>query len=422
MKNIFNIIDKNIYRFLLVNPPSKNIKKILVFFKKFFPFFSTEINEYMKLVSNRGRGYYLRAHKQHELKIFKPQNFSLQWHLTERCNWRCKHCYQGEVLPPELSLDNLFAIHNNFLFLIKKWNLSPGRVHINITGGEPFMRKDLFVFLEKIADGAKKFGYTWMLMSNGSMLNMGNLKRLKNLGIESIQVSLEGMQENNDKIRGLGAFCKTVRGIKNARKMGIPIRVNFTFNKENIVDTLPLIDLCCNLGVRSLGIKRLLPMGNGKAMERLMLQPKELKNYYLEIKKYKQNLLDNPGSLKNIDTSCESGVFSKELFSAGLGHNNCGLLFGRGLTIMANGDVLPCRRLPIVINSALKESLYNIYYSKQVRDLMDVDSLHPFCRRCSNFYYCLGGAKCVNYAYNSNYNIPDIQCWNAYKEINKPLF
>ena len=74
---------------------------------------------------------------------YKPQSFHLQWHITERCNLSCKHCYfDKKFLKNELSLNKLFAVFNDYIRLLDKWKLSPEASRISITGGEPMMKRD----------------------------------------------------------------------------------------------------------------------------------------------------------------------------------------------------------------------------------------------------------------------------------------
>ena len=71
--------------------------------------------------------------------MFQPKSFHFQWHITERCNLHCKHCYiNPKFLKEELSLKILIGILDQYLELIKKWKLSKRDTRISFTGGEPF--------------------------------------------------------------------------------------------------------------------------------------------------------------------------------------------------------------------------------------------------------------------------------------------
>jgi len=92
--------------------------------------------------------------------FFKPKSFHFQWHITERCNLKCKHCYfEPEFLKNELSTDQLFGVFEQYLKLIKQWGLSRKNNRISITGGEPLKRKDFFELLQKFHEHKDKTRY-----------------------------------------------------------------------------------------------------------------------------------------------------------------------------------------------------------------------------------------------------------------------
>ena len=65
--------------------------------------------------------------------------FYFQWHITDLCNLRCKHCYHEHYSQKGLDTDNLIKIGAHLCDASKKW----GKIgSFSITGGEPFMRKD----------------------------------------------------------------------------------------------------------------------------------------------------------------------------------------------------------------------------------------------------------------------------------------
>ncbi len=75
----------------------------------------------------------------------KPNSFHLQWHITNKCNFRCKHCYIEKDVK-ELSTRQLFLILDQYIDLIKIWELDKkNKVRkLSITGGEPLLEKGFF--------------------------------------------------------------------------------------------------------------------------------------------------------------------------------------------------------------------------------------------------------------------------------------
>lgn len=79
--------------------------------------------------------------------------FSLQWHITNSCDQRCKHCYifnsgTEKLCPNESSIDRLLSILDDFLLSCKKMHKRP---YLAITGGDPLLYPRIWDFLEEIS-------------------------------------------------------------------------------------------------------------------------------------------------------------------------------------------------------------------------------------------------------------------------------
>jgi len=71
--------------------------------------------------------------------------FYFQWHITNKCNLRCSHCYQDDYTnSSDMSLKELKNIADKLFYALSKWGK---KGDISITGGEPFISKNLFPFL-----------------------------------------------------------------------------------------------------------------------------------------------------------------------------------------------------------------------------------------------------------------------------------
>jgi len=284
-----------------------------------------------------------------------------------------------------------------------------------LAGGESLLRKDLFSFLEKIYKYNKY--YLLSILTNGSLITEENASKLKSLGVGVVQVSLEGLEKNNDAIRGKNAFRKTIRAIEILARFKIKVVVCMTLNKQNIFDVSSLIHLCEELGVFQLGFRRLVPIGEGKQLIKLMLQPEELKDFYLYIENKQRQLIRKTSSLRLVG-GCDESILSPEVSRPLI---NCGVTEGRILTILPNGDVTACRRLPIKIGNVLEKELLDIYYtSNKLKQLMNLNNASRICKECLYFEACLSGAKCVSYAYFNKISVPDPQCLRLFKKLPDP--
>ena len=342
--------------------------------------------------------------------MFKPKSFHLQWDITERCNLHCKHCYADPVfLKNELSLQGLLKILDQYIEQIKEWRLPRQAVRISLTGGEPTIRKDFFDLLKKCYENRILTQYG--ILTNGTLLTKTTAKRLKEFKVNYVQVSLEGAEKTNDYIRGKGTFKKIVKAIGLLKEEDIPVSLSMTVSKINIQDVFSVLDLSKQLEV-NLGVRRFIPTGRSrKEMENSMLAPQEIRKLWLYI-------LKNRGSFKNnIGIGCEDGILAQEMHYLPSG---CSAGYA-SFTVLPNGDVYPCRRLPIYAGNLLKQSFSEIYYnSKALQKLRDLSSINDICQHCPYFNECHGGAKCMNYAYFGNCFAPDPQCWRLFQELPSP--
>lgn len=170
--------------------------------------------------------------------------FYFQWHLTERCNLKCLHCYQNSDPTPELPLKYLLAIVDKMEEALTKW----GRLGtMSLTGGEPFLRGyDLHAVMGRL-DSSKSVVY-YDILSNGSFITESEAKSLaSHPNLRRVQVSLEGATvERNDEIRGKGSFVDTLQAVRNLKAEDIDVAVMMTITRKNQDQVRPMINMLGN--------------------------------------------------------------------------------------------------------------------------------------------------------------------------------
>jgi radical SAM protein with 4Fe4S-binding SPASM domain len=223
------------------------------------------------------------------------------------------------------------------------------------------------------------------------------------------------MKKTNDFIRGNGVFKKVINSIMLLKKVDLKVGVTLVLSKINKKEIIPLINICDDLKVDLFILKRLLPLGRAESLSNLLLEPQELKKVYQEVSS-KNKLLRKKKSNLHISFSCDGGVFSQE--NKHFSDDKCMLLADGHLTILANGDVYPCRRLPIKLGNALKDELINIFlFNKKLNYIRNLNNASETCRKCFHFETCLSGAKCISYAWFKKLNYPDPQCWQIFDKL-----
>jgi len=156
------------------------------------------------------------------------------WNSTRTCNLRCRHCYmdsdaqqyQGELTTEEAKrfIDDLADFKVPVLLF---------------SGGEPLIRKDFF----ELAEHAASKGIRPTLSTNGTLITLETARRIKEIGVGYVGISLDGLREVNDRFRGMeGAFQAAMQGIKNCVAVGQRVGLRFTINRHNLQELDRIFD------------------------------------------------------------------------------------------------------------------------------------------------------------------------------------
>jgi radical SAM protein with 4Fe4S-binding SPASM domain len=340
-----------------------------------------------------------------------PFDFFFQWHLTERCNLHCLHCYQEKGLFEELTFPEIKETLGEISLMLEDWAKTYGltfQTSINVTGGEPFLRPDLLLILEEMIQQ----GYDLYLLSNGTLLDRDKARRLSRLPVRGVQISLEGLEKTHEALRGKGSFAGALKGIGYLVEAGIPVTINTTLSEINRGEFLELIPLAHSLGAQRLGFSRLIPAGQGALLSSNLLKPDQLRDLYQEI----QALTPEGLELVSGDPlyrQLESGPVEEDLGDIPQGGCAAGV---SGLTLMADGTVTPCRRLPIPIGNVRRDSLRELWSGSPVLErLRDKNSYQGKCGRCRRWAACRG-CRALAYALSRTGGLPrlvaeDPQCF-----------
>jgi len=171
----------------------------------------------------------------HLLQFSKDKKPVVVWNITRACNLRCIHCYAKAV---EKSKENELS-HEEGISLIN--DLAEfGAPVVLFSGGEPLMRKDLTA----LAYHAVKRGMRAVISTNGTLISKDKAKKLKDIGLSYVGVSLDGLMEVNDRFRAVsGAFNQAIDGIHNCMAEGLKVGLRFTINKINSGELPAIFDL-----------------------------------------------------------------------------------------------------------------------------------------------------------------------------------
>lgn len=173
----------------------------------------------------------------HLLQFSADKKPVVVWNITRRCNLKCVHCYaqaldQDETSPNELTTTEGKALLDDLAQF--------GAPVVLFSGGEPLVRADL----PELADYAVSKGMRAVISTNGTLIKPGMAQQLKKIGLSYVGISLDGLEEINDRFRGVrGAFQKALAGIHTCQEAGIKVGLRFTMNRRNVQEIPAIFDL-----------------------------------------------------------------------------------------------------------------------------------------------------------------------------------
>lgn len=346
------------------------------------------------------------------------KQFVLQWHLTARCGERCKHCYMHDSptyeseINNELTPSDCMAVLDDFERTVKAWEVD---ARINFSGGDPLLRKDLV----EIVSSAHSRGFMVGLLGNPGLLTPEKAVELREAGVSRYQLSIDGLERTHDSIRGRkGAFRDAMRAIDIINEAGIPSVVMLTLSRLNASELIPVIRLCARKKVRVFDFARLVPTGSGKALGDQLLGPEEYRELLLRVLEEYLRLERSGcetyfGRKENLWTLLyhELGLLPPLPNGMDTVHSGCSVGY-RIMTILSDGTVLACRRLPLIIGKVPGESLREIFIKSKNHGRLRAFQRMARCGKCSLLPFCRG-CMAVAQGAKGDFLAGDPQCWRV---------
>lgn len=338
-----------------------------------------------------------------------PFDFFVQFHLTERCNLACRHCYQsGPVL--EMDYEEICGAIADTKTAIEGWakdyamDVSPS---LHFTGGEPLLREDLFPIL-RYAWGC---GFSISLMSNGTLIDPVTAKELKRSQVRDIQVSLDGLEATHNKLRGSGSYQRTLIGIRNLVGEGLEVHLNVTVSRLNVSQTGALVAVAEEVRAGSIAFSRLVPSGRGKKLSPHTLTAEEVASFYRDLRRYRDS---SKVTVTSRDPLAAMAELEGDIPQTELPVGGCAAgMFG--VTIMADGSVMPCRRMDLPIGNIKTSRFRDLWADSPVLwHLRTREDYHGGCETCRYWPACRG-CRAIALAFarakgTEDYLGPDPQC------------
>jgi len=302
--------------------------------------------------------------------------------ITYRCNLKCTFCYAGCNCTRNPVGDDHEMTTAEVKQVLCKIYQDAEVPSVSFTGGEATLRPDL----TELVRFAAELGMRVNLITNGTCVTEQYARDLAEHGLDSAQVSLEGVTpETHDGITTVKhSFRRAVAAVHNLRAAGVHVHTNTTINRDNLHECRTMPEFVGReLGLEKFSMNLVIPSGTAALNRRLAVRYSELGPVLLDI----------------IAASKWHGVefmwYSPTpmcLFNPivhGLGNKGCSACDGL-LSVGANGDVIPCASYDESVGNMLAGDVLDVWHSERAKLFRSKFLAHTECRRCEHFEICNG--------------------------------
>lgn len=306
--------------------------------------------------------------------------------VTYRCNLRCRFCYAACGCRGAGAKDGREMTTGQVVRVLKIIRRDAKVPSVSFTGGEPLLRDDL----ETLVAAAVRVGLRVNLITNASLLpGTGRAERLRQAGLSSAQVSLEGpTAEVHDALTGAGgSFGRTLAGLGELKAAGLHVHTHTTINAANVEHLDGIVRLAAELGLERLSMNLVIPTGSAADLS-LQVAYRDIgaivRRVRAEARRCGVELLwysPTPMCLFNP-------------LAEGLGNKSCAACDGL-LSVSPTGDVLPCSSYAEPVGNLLRQPFEAVWQSAGAAFFRRKAYAPPQCAGCEDLTAC--AAACPLY-------------------------
>jgi AdoMet-dependent heme synthase len=288
------------------------------------------------------------------------------WELTYRCNVNCEHCYVLQTDRNELSKEKCMHILQELA--------DAGVLFITFTGGEPFLRDDIFDLISE----ARRLKFAVSIFTNGTLLGVEECRWLSKKNLRNVEISLYGSSpETHDSITGVkGSYNLTINAIDTLIKLGVRVVLKTSVMRKNINELDDLMRFAQERNLRFRWSSVLTPRNNGDVsfLNDLRLSDGELRT--ISEREFSGDELPS----QNLLTTAVDDLEKKIPCSAG--HTTCGIL--------PDGTVLACPQFVHGTDNLKDKGFLDIWNdSVHFKDIRNItESNLPECGTCAAKFFC----------------------------------
>ena len=323
---------------------------------------------------------------------YDKKTIAVQWHITDKCQKKCLHCYMGEKTCNEMAYDQVEIILADLLEYAQKNNVY---YEFYITGGDPLLHSQFSDILRLFHER----NLSVSIMCNPESINEKSLKELSEFGVNSIQFSIDGMKEIHDTIRGKKSFDYLINAIKLTNKTQISTALMFTLYRLNSEDLFEAMEFANELQVDRFSFDLGISIGSA-VINQLEMMPRneifDVLKRYISLKKEikargSKTFFEEKCNLINAVRISQGEFFCPEEEAPYI-FDGCQIGVS-DFVIDVNGDVLGCRRLgnESFCGNLLKTSFEEIWCdSPFLVEQRNKALMKAGCRECVARSWCQG--------------------------------
>lgn len=288
---------------------------------------------------------------------------SLTIELTTLCNEQCIHCYIPNHDNKGMDIETVKRAIKEFRDL--------GGLNLTLTGGEIFLRKDIFEIIEY----ARSLHIRFFLLTNATLLTEENVKKLKKLNIAELSISVYSLENHiHDYITNREGSCeKTLNAIDMAIRNGISVTVKTPLIEKNKYSYKDLKKYCFDKKINYIASCIIFSKSDGdSSVKDLIINENDKKNIAKDVEKMEPN-----GRRNYYDEAC--------------GSLKC------TLAIDASGNVFPCNSFYYKLGNVYSNTLEEIWNSMALKNIQEIRKNE--LSECTSCVYKKRCSRCPGLAY-----------------------
>ena len=328
-----------------------------------------------------------------------PRLRQLFFEVTSRCNARCEHCgsrcddkEQGKEIEAKYIKKVLKEVSEHY---------DPRYVMLNITGGEPLMRKDLFDLMAY----AHELGFPWGMTTNGMLITKSKVEKMAETGMYSVSVSIDGLEKTHEEFRKVpGSYKKILKGLEYMQECPTikVVQVTTVANKKNFHELEDIYKMLCDMNIKYWRVVNCDPIGRVQDHSDILLDHSQYKELFEFIRSH------NAEGKMEVTYGCSHFIgleYEKEL-------RNEYFFCMAGLyvaSVLSNGDIFVCpnvpRRKELIQGNVKKDSFIEVWENKFEAFRNEYRTSNETCKKCKYWKYCNGDSF---HTWNFEENKPNI--------------